>query len=66
MTGFLGRFFSLFGYIGIHILNFVSITAATNYHNVFQVREKESGLHYFQDLELHTIELAKFTENGKK
>ena len=52
--------------IGIHILNFVSISGAKSYHNVFQIREKESGLHYFQDLELHTIELAKFTENGKK
>jgi len=30
---------------------------------VFHIREKESGLLYFKDLELHTIELKKFCEN---
>jgi predicted transposase/invertase (TIGR01784 family) len=30
---------------------------------VFHVREKESGLLYFKDLELHTIELKKFSKD---
>jgi len=47
--------------IGIHILNFTSIPQAQNYHNVFHITEKESGFAYFRDLELHTIELNKFT-----
>lgn len=46
--------------IGIHILNFISIPNSEKYHNVFHIREKESGLLYFKDLELHTIELKKF------
>lgn len=48
--------------IGIHILNFTSIPEVQNYHNIFQVTEKETGLLYFKDLELHTIELKKFTD----
>ena len=47
--------------IGIHILNFTSIPQAQNYHNVFHITEKENGFAYFKDLELHTIELNKFT-----
>ena len=47
--------------IGIHILNFTSIPEAENYHNVFHITEKENGFSYFKDLELHTIELNKFT-----
>lgn len=50
--------------IGIHILNFTSIPETARYHNVFHVTEKESGLLYFKDLELHTIELKKFSENS--
>jgi predicted transposase/invertase (TIGR01784 family) len=49
--------------IGIHILNFTSIPSVDKYHNVFNMREKESNLLYFEDLELHTIELKKFTKN---
>jgi len=49
--------------IGIHILNFTSIPEVKDYHNVFHVTEKNSGLSYFKDLELHTIELNKFTDN---
>ncbi|WP_243018636.1 MULTISPECIES: Rpn family recombination-promoting nuclease/putative transposase, partial [Candidatus Cardinium] len=49
--------------IGIHILNFISITDSKKYHNVFHITEKESGLPYFTDLELHTIELSKFSNN---
>ncbi|WPY01299.1 PD-(D/E)XK nuclease family transposase/recombinase family protein [Candidatus Trichorickettsia mobilis] len=52
--------------IGIHILNFVSIPDAAKYHNVFQITEKDSGLLYFKDLELHTIELKKFADNSNE
>ena len=47
--------------IGIHFLNFTSIPHAPKYHNVFHIREKDSGILYFHDLELHTIELGKFS-----
>jgi len=47
--------------IGIHILNFTSIPESKKYHNVFHITEKEEGIVYFKDLELHTIELKKFT-----
>ena len=50
--------------IGIHILNFTSIPHVEKYHNVFHITEKDSGLVYFKDLELHTIELNKFTPNS--
>ncbi len=50
--------------IGIHILNFTSIPEVDNYHNVFHIKEKETGFLYFKDLELHTIELKKFSNNG--
>lgn len=49
--------------IGIHILNFTSIPEVKKYHNVFHISEKETGLLYFKDLELHTIELKKFSSN---
>lgn len=52
--------------IGIHILNFTSIPLAKKYHNVFHITEKESGLLYFKDLELHTIELKKFSNNSNE
>jgi predicted transposase/invertase (TIGR01784 family) len=48
--------------IGIHILNFTSISESKKYHNIFHITEKEIGLSYFDDLELHTIELKKFTD----
>ena len=49
--------------IGIHILNFTSIPEVKKYHNVFHITEKETGLLYFKDLELHTIELKKFSND---
>ncbi len=49
--------------IGIHILNFTSIPEVERYHNVFHITEKSSGVLYFKDLELHTIELKKFAKN---
>ncbi len=51
--------------MGIHILNFISIPETPKYHNVFHITETESGLLYFQDLELHTTELKKFTPDSK-
>jgi predicted transposase/invertase (TIGR01784 family) len=52
--------------IGIHILNFTSIPETDKYHNVFHIKEKESGIIYFKDLELHTIELKKFSSDYKE
>lgn len=52
--------------IGIHILNFISIPEVDKYHNVFHITEKESGEAYFKDLELHTIELKKFTKDSSE
>ena len=52
--------------IGIHILNFTSIPEVDKYHNVFHITEKDTGLLYFKDLELHTIELKKFTKNSRE
>jgi predicted transposase/invertase (TIGR01784 family) len=49
--------------IGIHILNFTSIPELEDYHNVFHIVEKDKRVHYFKDLELHTIELKKFTDS---
>ena len=48
--------------IGIHILNFSCIDRE-EYHNSFVIKEKKSNIHYFKDLELHTVELSKFA-NG--
>jgi predicted transposase/invertase (TIGR01784 family) len=52
--------------IGIHILNFTSIPKAKDYHNIFHITEKENGFTYFKDLELHTIELNKFTSDSRE
>ncbi len=53
--------------IGIHILNFTSILDSEKYHNAFHITEKETGIHYFKELELHTIELKKFNDRlGKE
>ena len=49
--------------IGIHILNFTSLPDSDQYHNVFHIVEKNNGLKYFKDLELHTIELKKFVSS---
>jgi predicted transposase/invertase (TIGR01784 family) len=49
--------------IGIHILNFHSIPNAENYHNSFCITEEETGIKYFEDFEMHTIELSKFSKD---
>lgn len=53
--------FATFGKVAL--FSFTSIPEVNNYHNVFHITEKNSGLAYFKDLELHTIELNKFTNN---
>ena len=50
--------------IGIHILNLYAIPQVDRYHNVFHITEKETGFRYFKDLELHTIELKKFSKDS--
>jgi predicted transposase/invertase (TIGR01784 family) len=50
--------------IGIHILNFTSITGTERYHHAFHLVDEKTGLRYFKDIELHTIELNKFTRNS--
>lgn len=52
--------------IGIHILSFTSIPEVKKYHNVFHLTEKETGVSYFKDLELHTIELKKFSGDKRE
>lgn len=52
--------------IGIHILNFISIRGVEKYHNVFHALEKDSKIRHFDDFELHTIELSKFTKDTSK
>ena len=49
--------------IGIHILNFTSITEDDDYHHRFVIKEDETGIRYFHDLEIHTIELNKFAKS---
>lgn len=49
--------------IGIHILNFTSIPGDKEYHKIFCIKEKTTNAEYFKDLELHTIELNKFTND---
>lgn len=48
--------------IGIHILNFLSVPESPKYHNVFDLRERDNNIHFFRDMELHTIELNKFVD----
>ena len=52
--------------IGIHILNFTSIPNVAKYHNIFHIKEKDTDIVYFKDLELHTIELTKFSPNDNE
>ncbi|MBN9565212.1 MAG: Rpn family recombination-promoting nuclease/putative transposase [Alphaproteobacteria bacterium] len=52
--------------IGIHILNFFSVPGSKKYHNVFHLKEKDTGIHYFKNMELHTIELSKFEAKLKE
>lgn len=51
--------------IGIHILNFNSVQSKhpNRYHNIFCIKELETDTVYYQDFEMHTIELKKFIAN---
>ena len=46
--------------IAIHILNF-NLMDETHYHNVYRIRNDASHKIAFEDFQLHTIELKKFT-----
>ena len=48
--------------ISINILNFDYFDEEPTYHNVFKVLHAESHKSYFEDLELHFIELHKFDD----
>jgi predicted transposase/invertase (TIGR01784 family) len=50
--------------IGIHILNFTSISGSSKYHHAFHLIDEETGMRYFKDIELHTIELNKFSKSS--
>ena len=52
--------------IGIHVLNFTSIIDSPDYHNKFFITNQKTGLRFFKHLELHTIELNKFTHSSMK
>ena len=47
--------------IAIHVLNFTSIPNTPDYYNKFYVSNAKTGLRFFDHLEIHTIELNKFT-----
>ena len=51
--------------IGIHILNFTSIIQSPQYHHRFTISDHVNNLHYFNDFEMHTIELSKFSSNNE-
>ena len=51
--------------IGIHILNFTSIIQSPQYHHRFTISDHVNNLHYFNDFEMHTIELSKFSSNDE-
>ena len=49
--------------ISIHVLNFNCFVKETAYHNVFHLLNAKSHRRDFEDMELHFIELQKFTKN---
>ncbi len=51
--------------IGIHILNFTSIIQSPRYHHRFTISDHVNNLHYFNNFEMHTIELSKFSSNDE-
>lgn len=60
--------------IAIHILNFTLIDynqtkgwkqySPSKYHHRFVLQDKETGIEFFKDIEIHTIELIKFEGKG--
>jgi len=51
--------------ISINVLNFNYFDAEPNYHNVFKLLHVESHKRYFEEMELHFIELEKFDADIK-
>jgi len=49
--------------ISINILNFDYFDKEPSYHNIFKILHVESHKSYFEDLELHFIELHKFNDD---
>ena len=47
--------------IAIHVLNFISVANAPKYVNKFVITNEETTLRHFEDLEIYTIELCKFS-----
>ena len=47
--------------VGIHVLNFTSILETNEYHNKFFITNEKTGQRFFKHLEIHTIELNKFS-----
>ena len=52
--------------IGIHILNFNCIPEIQRYNNKFIIREADSGVPFFQDFVIYTIELEKFIKGANE
>ena len=50
--------------IGIHILNFSCIPQKIKYANTFVLTEVDTGVRYFHDIELHTVELGKYESSS--
>ena len=47
--------------IGIHIVNFDAVPENDDYHSMFRIKEVKKDFEYFDDMELHIIELKKFS-----
>ena len=46
--------------IGIHILNFNYFKKEPRYHNIYEIRNRDSNRRHFENFEFHFIELDKF------
>lgn len=50
--------------IAIHVLNFISVPNAPHYLNKFIISNEETRQRHFEDLEIYTIELSKFSDQA--
>ena len=46
--------------VGIHILNFNYFKKEPHYHNIYEIRNRDSNRRHFENFEFHFIELDKF------
>ena len=46
--------------VGIHILNFNYFKKEPRYHNIYEIRNRDSNQRHFENFEFHFIELDKF------